>query len=337
MAPFLSTALTRLLPIDFPIMQAPIGSCSGPELCASVSNAGGLGMMGLSWDSPQRCRKKIAEANRLTDRAFGVNLVLEWDQSERLATCLEAGARIVSLFWGNPERYLGRIHASGAKAIVSVGNVEEARQAADLGADVVLCQGWEAGGHVRGEIGTMSLVPAVVDAISPVPVIAAGGMADGRGLAAALALGAAGICMGTRFVATEESLAHANYKERIVQAGPGDTVHTCLFSGGWENAAHRVLRNSTVETWEKSGRASRGSRPGENDVIGHIGDNFVIHRYDDTPPVRNMTGDWEACALYAGQSAGVVKSVVAAGEVVRQVAEEAVRIIRRLNEKTRIG
>ncbi len=308
-------------------MQAPIGSCSCAELAAAVSNAGGLGMMALSWDPIAACHRKITSTQQLTKSPFGINLVLAWDQTDRLQSCLDAGARIVSLFWGDPKPYLPRIHAAGAKAIVTVGNAEEAKRAADLGADAVLCQGFEAGGHVWGKTGSMALIPTVADAVHPLPVIAAGGFGDGRGLIAALSLGASGISMGTRFVATQESRAHPQYKERIVQAGPEDSVYTCLFDGGWENAAHRVLRNSTMEAWEKSGRLPPGSRPGEGEVIGNFKNGNNIYRYDDAPPIEGMEGDWEACALYAGESAGMVRAVKPAGEVVRDVVSEALKVI----------
>lgn len=325
-----SNSLTELLNIRFPIMQAPIGSCSCPELAAAVSNAGGLGMMALSWDSLENCRRKIASTLLLTKAPFGINLVLEWDQTERLQTCIDAGAPIVSLFWGDAKPYLPRIHGAGAKAIVTAGNAEEAKRAADLGGDVVLCQGFEAGGHVWGKVGSVALVPTVVDAVHPVPVIAAGGFGDGRGLVAALGLGASGICMGTRFVATEESRAHQLFKERILQARPQDAVYTYLFDGGWPNAPHRVLINSTLENWQKSGQRPHGARPGEGEVIGSFKNGKSVYRYDDMPPIQGMEGNWEACALYAGQSVGVVHTIKPAGTVVQEVIKEATQIIQGL-------
>ena len=201
----------------------------------------------------------------------------------------------------------------------------------DLGADILLCQGVEAGGHVWGTIGSISLVPAVVDAAGGAPVIAAGGFADGRGLLAALALGASGISMGTRFVATDESRAHQAFKERIVAATADQAVYTTLFDGGWPGAPHRVLKNSTIEQWEAAGRPAAGSRPGEGDIVGTLPGGKVIRRYDDMPPVRGMDGDWEACALYAGQSAGIVRAIRPAADLVREVVAEAERAYNRIN------
>src|SRR5580704_2688471 len=188
----LRTQLADLLDIDLPIIQAPIGSASCPELAAAVSNAGGLGMLALSWHCLEAIHLAIRKTRTLTDRPFGVNLVLQWNQAERLETCLEEGAPVVSFSWGDPEPYLARTGRAKVKVMHTVASAAEARRVADLGVDIIVAQGWEAGGHVQGQVSTMALVPRVVDAVAPIPVVAAGGIADGRGLAAALALGAAG-------------------------------------------------------------------------------------------------------------------------------------------------
>jgi nitronate monooxygenase len=183
---------------------------------------------------------------------------------------------------------------------------------------------------VWGTVGSIALVPAVVDAVNGVPVIAAGGFADGRGLVAALSLGASGVSMGTRFVATEESLAHPGFKERIARATEDDTVYTTLFDGGWPGAPHRVLRNSTVDAWERAGRPPRGSRPGEDDVIGRLPNGTIVRRYDDLSPVSDLGEGWEPCPQYAGQSAGVVRAVRPAADVIREILADAERIVRGL-------
>jgi nitronate monooxygenase len=319
----LSTALTALLAVRVPVIQAPIGSFSCPALAAAVSEAGGLGMLALSWDSLSGCMEKISATHRATQAPFGVNLVLEWDQIDRLNACLEAGVKIVSFFWGDASRYISRTHEAGAKALVIVGSSEEARRAADVGADAIVCQGFEAGGHVRGVAGSIALVPAVVDAVAPLPVVAAGGFADGRGLAAALALGASGVWMGTRFSASAESLAHPEFKKRLIHAGESDTQYLSLFDGGWPNAPHRVLRNSAVDAWNNAGQPRRGSRPNENETIGHSASGEEVLLYDDTPPVSGMSGNWEACALYAGESTGVINEVKPAGAIVIEIVRDA--------------
>ena len=326
----LATPLTSLLGIRVPIVQAPIGSFSCPVLAAAVSEAGGLGTLALSWDSVSRCREKIVETQAVTQRPFGINLVLEWDQMNRLNACLDAGAKIVSFFWGDASRYIALAHEAGAKAIVTVASSEEACKAADAGADAIVCQGFEAGGHVLGVTGSIALIPAVVDAVAPLPVVAAGGFADGRGLVAALALGASGVWMGTRFAGSVESMAHPEFKQRLLRAAESDTQHLCVFDGGWPNAPHRVLRNSTVDAWDRVGRPNRGMRPRENELIGRSPQNAEIRRYDDTPPVAGMSGDWEACALYAGESAGLIREIKSAGSIVDEIVRDAVGTIQAL-------
>jgi nitronate monooxygenase len=323
----LRTQLADLLDIDLPIIQAPIGSASCPELAAAVSNAGGLGMLALSWHGLEAARSAIRKTRMLTDRPFGVNLVLQWDQAERLEACLEEGAPIVSFSWGNPEPYLVRTGRAKVKVIHTVASAAEARRVADLGVDVIVAQGWEAGGHVQGQVATMALVPRVVDAVAPIPVVAAGGIADGRGLAAALALGAAGAWVGTRFLASEEAHSHPEYRRLILQAQETDTVYTGLFDGGWSNAPHRVIENSTVAYWKSAGSPPAGKRPAEGEVVARSKSGEPIYLYDDTIPLANMTGDMERLALYAGQSVGLVHEIKCAAAIVHEIAEEAKRVL----------
>lgn len=260
------TPLCQRLGIEVPIIQAPMGGAVGPALAAAVSNAGGLGML-VPWRADlDTVRRTIRETRQLTRRPFGVNLNLEFPQEERLAVCLEEGVPVISFFWRDPSPLVPRAKAGGATVLHSIGSVAEARQAVEGGVDVVVAQGWEAGGHVRGTVATLPLVPAVVDAVAPTPVIAAGGIADGRGLAAVLALGAGAAWIGTRFLASAEAAIHPHYRHRVLQASAADTVYLeNLFDGGWQNAPHRVLRNRTVERWEAAGRPpsrrGRGDRP----------------------------------------------------------------------------
>ena len=304
------TALTDLLGIEAPIVQAPIGPCAGPELAAPVSGAGGLGMLSVTWQAVELIDRHVARTRELTDRPFGVNVILEWDQHARVEACLAAGVGVVSLFWGDPEPYVDAVHQAGAIVMHTVATPEEARRAVGAGVDVIVAQGVEAGGHVWGETATLPLVPAVVDAAGPVPVVAAGGIADGRGLAAALVLGAAGAWMGTRFLASEEAFAHVEYKRAVVDAVPQDTVLATLFDAEWPNANHRVLRTEVVREWETGGRTANGRSA--------------------MLPTPDVTGDLSGLAFYAGQSAGLVGEVLPAGEIVRRTVEEAREVLRRL-------
>ncbi len=325
----LNTSLCSQLNIELPIIQAPIGSASCPRLAAAVSEAGGLGMLALSWRSVSEIRQMIRDTRELTARPFGINLVLAWPQSERLEVCLEEGVKIVSFFWGDPSAYIDTVHKAGALVIPTVASAAEARRMIDLGSDLIVAQGWEAGGHVWGQVGTLALIPKVVDAVFPVPVVASGGIADGRGIAAALALGAAGVWIGTRFLASEEAAAHPLYKQKIIEATESDTVYSSLFDIGWPNAPHRTLRNSTALCWELEGRPTAPDRPKEKEEVAFYSGGRPVVRYSDTMPLPGMTGDLEALALYAGQGAGLISRTQPAGEIVLQLAQEAARTLKR--------
>jgi len=320
----LETALTRRLGLTAPIVQGPMGEVSRPALTAAVSDAGGLGILGLTWSPPDEIGPLIEETRSLTGRPFGVNLVLAWDQHERLTRVLEAGVTIVSLSWGDPEPYLPALRAAGALSILTVGSAEEAAAAVAAGIDIVLAQGVEAGGHVVGQVGTMALVPAVVDAAGTAPVIAAGGIADGRGLAAALMLGAAGACCGTRFLASDEAYAHPDYKQRVLEARETDTCYSTLFDGGWPDAPHRSLINRVVADWIAAGRPAAGARPDEGLAIGRTADGSPMKLYDDVSVLPGIGGDLETLPLYAGQSAGLVSAIKPAGEIVAEMTADAI-------------
>jgi NAD(P)H-dependent flavin oxidoreductase YrpB (nitropropane dioxygenase family) len=330
----IETSLTRLLRIDVPVIQAPIGSAATPELAAAVSNGGGLGMLSITWKSPSEARDKIRRTQELTSRPFGVNLVLEWNPEEKLEVALAEGVPVVSFFWGDPSPYVARVHEAKAFVLHSAGGVAEARAARDAGVDAVVAQGWEAGGHVRGAVTTMVLVPRVASEVAPVPVVAAGGIGDGRGLAAALALGAAGVWMGTRFLLSPEAGVHPRYRERVLASTEEDTVYGTIFDVGWPGAPHRVLRSATVERWESAGRPESGARPGEGETVARFSDGAPILRYSDVPPLPGMTGDVEALAFYGGQSAGLANRIEPAGDILREIVEEAAGAIAGLNGAT---
>jgi nitronate monooxygenase len=317
------TLLCDLVGIDAPVVLAPMGGAVTPPLAAAVSDAGGLGMLPLTWTSPEEINAVVDETRKLTERPFGVNLGLAWDQRERLASALEAGVRVVSFFWGDAGGVIGEARDAGAVVFVTVGTAEEGRAAAAAGADVVVAQGWEAGGHVWGTVSTFALVPRVVDAVAPVPVVAAGGIADGRGLAAALALGAAGVWVGTRFLAASEAAIHPDYRRRILAAGEADTFYGTLFDRGWPDAPHRTLRNSTVEAWERAGRPPSGSRPGEDDEPASRPDGTPINRYASSTPTGSMAGNVEPLPHWAGQGVGLVIREESAADIVASLVGEA--------------
>ena len=323
------TRLCETLGIEAPIIQAPIGSATTPELVAEVSNAGGLGTIALSWTPADRVRQRVQAVRALTSRPFGVNLALAWPQGERIEQCLLEGVPVVSTFWGDPSPYVGVIASSSATHIHTVASAEEALAAVEAGVEVIVAQGWEAGGHVWGGVATMALVPRVVDAVAPVPVVAAGGIADGRGIVAALALGASGVWIGTRFLLAEEAFVHDEYRARVASARETDTVYATVFDIGWPDAPHRALRNSTIAEWDRAGRPKAPNRPGEGDVVARSPDGEVL-RYADVLPVPNLEGQIEALAMYAGQGVGLVTTLKPARSIVHDLLNEASEVAARI-------
>jgi nitronate monooxygenase len=319
----MTTRLTVLLGIEHPVLQAPMGTAAGPALAAAVSEAGGLGSLSVSFTPPEAVSSAVAAVRDRTERPFAANVLLEWPPEEKIEALLAAGVPAVSLAWGDPAPWVERIHTGGALVLATVGSAEEARRAEAAGVDVVVAQGWEAGGHVWGTVATMVLVPAVRDAVS-VPVVAAGGIADGRGLAAVLALGADGAWLGTRFLLAEEAPVHPDFRALLLAAAETDTVYAeDLFHIGWEEAPHRALRNSTTARWEEAGRPPIGDRPGEDEVVAARPNGNPVLRYSSSLPVDGFTGEIEALSLYAGQSVGLVGRVEPAARIVADVVRDA--------------
>jgi nitronate monooxygenase len=312
----LRTPVCELLGIDQPIVLAPMVSI--PELAAAVSNAGGLGMLTLTWSDDVGA--VVRETAELTSRPFCGNLVLTEDRHHRLDQALDAGLGVVSFFMGDPSGYVERAHDAGAIVMHTVGSAEEARRAVASGVDVIVAQGWEAGGHVWGTVATLPLVPAVVHAVAPVPVIAAGGIGDARGVAAVLALGAQAAWVGTRFLLAEEMPIHEDYRRRLIAASETDPQrYPNLYSVGWPDSPHRALRNSTADAWESAGRPPLAQRPGAGDVIAHFASGETIVRYEPAPPMAGTTGDIEATSMWAGQSVALARKSQPAAEIVAEL------------------
>jgi len=307
----------ELLGIQHPIVQAPISA--DPRLPAAVSNAGALGSVALAWADD--AGDLVRETAALTDRPFAGNFVLSRsDQHRRLDQALSAGLRIVLLFAGDPAGYVDPVHDAGGLVMHTVGSVEEARRAAGYGVDIVVAQGWEAGGHVWGGVATLPLVPAVVDAVAPVPVIAAGGIGDARGVVAVLALGAQAALLGTRFLLADEMPIHEEYRRRLIAASETEAEwYANLYEVGWPDSPHRAIHNSTAERWEAAGRPPPGSRPGEGQVIAHFASGEPIVRYSPAPPLVGTTGEIEALSLWAGQSVALAKQPQPAEEIVAEL------------------
>ena len=305
-----------------PIVQAPTGSIAGPELAIAVANAGAMGALALTWTAPDDAARLITEVRAGTSGPFLVNFALAFPPNA-FDAALDAGVPIVTFSWGDAEPYIQRVHAAGAKVGVQVTNANGACHAIRSGADFLVCQGVEAGGHAQSNTALAALLPRVIEAAEGVPVIAAGGVATGEQIAVALHGGAAAASLGTRFVATRESRAHAFYKARLTEGVSGETALTVCFEGGWPYAAHRVLRNNTLDIWETNGSPPVGARPGEGEVVAYTASGEPIFRYEDTAPRQGMTGDIGAMCLYAGTGVGAITDVPPAAELIERLWREA--------------
>ncbi|XP_077213977.1 aldolase-type TIM barrel family protein [Tasmannia lanceolata] len=323
-----------ILGFEYGIVQGPLGpDISGPELVSAVANAGAIGILRApDGDTPDIVREMIRKTRTLTDKPFGVGVVLEFPHKESINVILEEKVALLLVSWGEyPKELTDEAHQAGVKVVHQVGSFEDAEKAMNSGVDAIILQGHEAGGHVLGQDGLMTLLPRVVDLVSghDIPVIAAGGIVDSRGYVAALALGAQGICLGTRFVATEESYAHPTYKRKLVQLD--ETEYTNIFGRSRWPAPQRVLRTPFFNDWRLlPEHENEDNQP----VIGHsiiYAMDKEIRRFAGTVPNATTTGDIESMAMYAGQGVGLIKEILPAGEVVKRLVEGAKLIIQKFH------
>ena len=306
------------VPWKVPVMQAPIGPATTPELVGAVTGAGALGTLAASWTKPEMLRRQLRAIQAAAGVDYCVNLVLAFDQAERLEVVLDEGARFVSFSWGIDGELIGRARARGAVVLVQVGDIASALEAAERGAEVVIAQGVEAGGHVQGRTPVLALVREMRRIIE-LPIVAAGGIADVASARAAFEAGAGAVACGTAFLVAHEADVHPTYLDRLLHAAATDTVLTTVFDVGWPDAPHRVLRNHTYTAWESAGRPTRGARHGEGEVVGTRGASPIV-RYSDAQPTRRTAGDIDAMALYAGTSVGHVHRRASAREITEALA-----------------
>ncbi|MEK6207703.1 MAG: nitronate monooxygenase [Chloroflexota bacterium] len=332
----LRTPLCDLLGVEVPILSVGFGASATPELAAAVSNAGGLGVLGLGIPA-DAARDRIARTRDLTQRAFGGNIIIaafampeatgQQREARRQMVDLAIGERVpvLILFWGDPAPFVGPAHDAGLRILVQVGSSEEAVSAKKAGVDAVILQGAEAGGHVKAKRSIWETLPATVKALGTTPVVASGGIADGRAIARAMKAGAQGVSLGTRFVACEEAWIHPHYKRRIVEATAADTDYSeDLFDGGWPRAPHRFLKNKTYQRWVAAGRPPSGARPGAGDKIGVMRMPWAevdAYRYDATMLVPTFEGDPED-VMWAGLSVEQVNDVKPARAIVSDLVRE---------------
>lgn len=320
-----------ILGFEYGIVCAPLGpDISGPELVAAVANSGGLGLLRApDWESPDYVRELIRKTKTLTNKPFGVGVVLAFPHRENIKAILDEKVAVLQLYWGEcSEELVLEAHQAGVKVIPQVGSFQEAKKAADVGVDAIIVQGHEAGGHVIGQDGLITLVPRVVDLVhgKNIPIIAAGGIVDARGYVAALALGAQGVCLGTRFLATEESFAHPTYKRKLVELEA--TEYTDVFGRArWPGAPQRVLKTPFFMDWRDLPREQNESN---QPIIGRStihGTEKEIRRFAGTVPNVTTTGDIESMVMYAGQGVGLIKEILPAGEVIPRIIKAAQNLI----------
>jgi nitronate monooxygenase len=314
----LHTRLCDLFQIEHPIISAPMGGGDAPAaLAAAVSNAGGLGLIGgTTKEGVPWLVAQIRATRELTDRPFGVGVISHFPgAAELMAVALDEGVRVIAHSFADPDPFMGAARDAGALVLCQVRTVAGARRAAAAGVDVVVAQGTEAGGHT-GRVSTLPFIPAAVDAVAPVPVVAAGGIGDGRGIAAALMLGAEGVWLGTSFIATKEAGVSNAYRERVVSAGTDDTVLTDVFDLAigrpWpEGVSGRAIANEFSQRWH-----------GREDELRVWADE---HRdeYLAAGPERET----EQQAIWAGEGSSLVTEVGSASEVVARLVAEATDVL----------
>jgi NAD(P)H-dependent flavin oxidoreductase YrpB (nitropropane dioxygenase family) len=329
----LSTRFTDAYGVRHPIAQAGMAFVGmTPDLAVAVSQAGGLGSLGVGLMPAPALGATISAIRAGTRHPFNVNFITTLTEQAQIDVTCEAGVPVASFHWGHPSRaWIGALHQAGTKVWEQVGSVDAARRAVDDGIDLVVAQSTEAGGHNYGQLPMMAQLPLIVDAVAPSLVLAAGGIADGRGLAAALMLGADGIWIGTRLVATAESAAHDEYKARLVAGRADDTVRTHIF--GRENPSFnpvRVLRNRVVNEWND--RADDvPTDTSQLPVIGEFdlpGMRMDLRKFSNFVPMRGATtGDFDEMPMLSGQGVGLIDAVEPAADVINRMVAQAAAVI----------
>ncbi|OLC30842.1 MAG: hypothetical protein AUH31_03940 [Armatimonadetes bacterium 13_1_40CM_64_14] len=321
----LNTRFTELVGCSIPIQQAGMGGLANPQLAAAVASAGAQGMVSVAGLPTDLLAGILDNLRKETSGVFGCNFLIPFvGEEHREAVAVAASrSRVIDFFWGEPDSSLVQIvHSGGALACWQVGSKTEAVKAAEAGCDLIVAQGIEAGGHIRGRIGLLALLSEVLEAVE-VPVIAAGGIGSGRAMAAALATGASAVRIGTRFAAAAEAGAHPVYVKALIKAAPEDTVYTEAFGANWPNAPHRVLRSSL-----------EAAQAFPDDIVGvatniYTNQKRPIRRFDAFAATALFTGHVEAMPHWAGESVVGVKRLQPAAEIIRELSGEAEDLLRR--------
>jgi NAD(P)H-dependent flavin oxidoreductase YrpB (nitropropane dioxygenase family) len=320
-----STSITRTFKLTTPIVNAGMAMVARPALAAAVCEAGGLGTIGSDINPPDVLRDLVRQTKTLTKRPFGVDLIGNFVTDDHISVLIEEQVALAIFFWTLPTReHVERLKRAGIKVWMQIGRVAEAEQAVALGADALIVQGAEAGGHNRAEASIMTLFPRIRRRFPNLPLLAAGGIVDGTTMAAALVLGADAVWCGSRFLASEEAEAHEAYKDRVLSADVGDTAILSIYGPEWPDQAMRAIVNDGARA--ALGREPDAIRDAEGQIIGSTilnGQTIPVPRYSAILPTRDFDGDIEQACLTAGQSAGNIDEILPAREILRRMTSEA--------------
>jgi NAD(P)H-dependent flavin oxidoreductase YrpB (nitropropane dioxygenase family) len=326
------TRISKSFKLEAPIINAGMAFVAGPELASAVANAGGLGLLGGAMVPAPGLGAMIDATRTLTDRNFGVDLIGEFIEDQHIDVLIAEKVPVAVFFWSPPKAaQVKKLKRAGIAFWMQIGTVAEAREAVALGADAIIVQGSEAGGHNRAE-GTLStLFTSVRDAVPNIPLIAAGGISDGASMVAALLRGADAVLCGTRFLASKEADAHDDYKQRVLMAKAGGTAITTVFGPEWPGQPLRALRNEAIRI--SAGRELEALAEAQGQTIGTTvigGQSMSVPRYSAILPTRNFDADLEWACLTAGESAANIRSIESASDIIKTMMKEAKAAMRML-------
>jgi NAD(P)H-dependent flavin oxidoreductase YrpB (nitropropane dioxygenase family) len=333
----ISTRFTKEYKVKHPFAAAGIGFFGIAELATAVCEAGGIGSIGVALLTSEEIRSEVRKVRQVTSQPLNVNFITIFCTEKQIEVCIEEQVPIVSFHWGSPpKKFVDMLHRANIKVWEQVGSVDDAKKAVDNGVDLIIAQGTEAGGHNYSTLPTFVLVPEIVAAVGPTLVLAAGGIVTGRQVAAALCLGADGVWVGTRLVASKEAFADSGYKERLIRAKSTDTVLSSVFGPEFPDFNPiRVLENDLIR--EFRGKEHLIPATTENEPIfgklTYFGKEYPLRRFNFLLPAVGTEADLESMPLLAGQGVGMINEILPAGDIIREMMDEAALTLSSLGVK----